>query len=75
MLANQSLEHAREPRGKPFGPDTLSRDAGTLAYQEHLISETLWIGQLGIAAQAEQLFAGRSFVLADDTPSRVILIR
>ena len=75
MLANQCLEHPSEPRGKPFSPDTLSRNAGTLAYQEDLVSETLRIRQLSIAAQAEQLFAGCSFILAYDTPSRVILFR
>jgi hypothetical protein len=49
MLVNQYLEHAREPRRKPCGPDTLSRDAGPLAYQQDLVSETLGISQLGVA--------------------------
>jgi hypothetical protein len=40
MLANQCLEHAREPRRKSCGPDALSRDAGALAYQEDL---ALWL--------------------------------
>jgi hypothetical protein len=62
MLANQCLEHAREPRRKPCGPDALSRDAGTLAYQEDLVSETLGISQLGVATKADQLFTCRGFI-------------
>ena len=75
MLANQCLQHPSEPRGKPLDPDTLSRHAGTFAYQEDMVSEPLWIGQLGVAAQVEQLFTSRGLILADDMPSRVILFR
>ena len=39
-----------DPRGKPFGSDTLGCEAGALAYQEDFVSETLGIGESGIAA-------------------------
>ena len=53
MIGNQRLEHPGEPRGKPFGSDTLGGDAGALAYQENFVGETLGIGEPGITAQAE----------------------
>ena len=31
MIGNQRLEHSGEPRGKSFGSDTLSGNAGALA--------------------------------------------
>ena len=52
-ISNQRLEHTGEPRGEPFGADTLGGDAGTFAYQEDFVRETLGIGEPGITAQAE----------------------
>jgi hypothetical protein len=75
MIGNQRLEHFGEPRGEPLGSDTLGSDAGALPYQEDFVGETLGIGQPGIAAQANQPFAERGFVLADDTPRRMFLVR
>ena len=75
MIGNQRLEHFGEPRGEPLGSDTLGSDAGALPYQENFVGETLGIGQPGIAAQANQPFAERGFVLADDTPRRMVLVR
>jgi hypothetical protein len=75
MIGNQRLEHSGEPRGKSFGSDTLGGNAGALAQQEHFVGETLGIGELGIAAQANKPFAKRGFILADDTPRRMIPIR
>ena len=57
MIGNQRLEHSSEPRGKPFGSDTLGGDAGAFAYQEDFVSETLGIGEPGIAAQANKPLA------------------
>ena len=75
MIGNQRLEHSGEPRGRSFGSDTLGGNAGALAQQENLVGETLGIGELGIAAQANKPFAERGFILADDTPRRMILVR
>ena len=35
----------------------------------------LGIGELGIATQANKPFADRGFILADDTPRRMIRVR
>src|SRR5271155_1642976 len=75
MIGNQRLEHSGEPRGRSFGSDTLGGYAGALAQQENLVGETLGIGELSIAAQANKPFAERGFILADDTPRRMILVR
>src|SRR6202044_181188 len=75
MIGDQRLEHATEPRGKPFGSDTLGRDASAFAYQKDFISETLGISELGIAAQANEPIAKFSFILTDDTAGRMVLVR
>src|ERR1700730_3018836 len=75
MIGNQRLEHSGEPQGKSFGSDTLGGNAGALAQQEDFVGETLGIGELGIAAQANKPFADRGFILADDTPRRMIRVR
>ena len=75
MIGNQRLEHSGEPRGKSFGSDTLGGNAGALAQQEHFVGETLGIGEPGIAAQANKPFTKRGFILADDTPRRMLPIR
>ena len=61
MIGDQRLEHSRESRGKPFGSDTLGRDAGAFAYQEDFVRETLGISEPGIAAQANEPFAKLQF--------------
>jgi hypothetical protein len=75
MIGNQRLEHSGEPRGKSFGSDTLGGNAGALAQQEHFVGETLGIGELGIATQANKPLAERGFIFADDTPLRMIRVR
>jgi len=72
MIGNQRLHHFSKSRGKSYCPDALGRDSGTLAYQEDFIGEALRISQLGFAADANEPFAHRSFMLADDPPRRMI---
>src|SRR5258708_7359390 len=74
MIANQRLEHSCKPHGKPLGSDTLRCDAGPLTKQEDFVGESLGIGELGSAAQANKPFAGRRFMLADDTSRRMVLV-
>jgi len=75
MIANQRLEHSCKPHGKSLGPDTLRRDAGALTEQEDFVGESLGIGELGSAAQANKPFAERRLMLADDTSRRMVLVR
>jgi hypothetical protein len=75
VIGNQSLDHFSEPRGKPFGSDTLGRDASALAYQEDLVSETLGVGESGIAAQANEPLAEFDFILPNDAPRRMVVVR
>ena len=50
-------------------------DTGAFAYQEDFVGETLGIGELGIAAQANEPFAKCGLILADDPPRRMVLVR
>ena len=75
VFADQRLKHPREPRGKPFGSDTLGRDASALAYQENFVGETLGIGEPGIAAQANKPFSDVGLIFSDDAPRRMVRVR
>jgi len=72
MIGNQRLDHFSESRGKSFRSDTLGGNAGTLVYQEDFIGEALGIRQPGLTAQANEPFAGRDLMLADDPPRRMV---